>query len=270
MMKKKIKQAKIGVIKVKGNFAITGGDPYSLAQSMFGLKVTGLLKKGECYHKYWSDRNVDEIVCFRAPMTSANNIRKLKPISNGAVDYWYKYITTCILLNSWDTTSEALNGSDHDGDLFFTTNNPVLLKNTKNLPVIQCIQRKAEKKIVTEEDLILSNKLSFGDAIGSTTNIITSQICLQSMFPEDSEEYKVLQYRILCGQLLQQNAIDKAKGIIAKPMPRHWYDNKVNKILDDDCEETINQKKINQTIVANKKPYFFIYNYDYLKSDYNK
>ena len=71
-MKKKIKQAKIGVIKVKGNFAITGGDPYSLAQSMFGLKVTGLLKKGECYHKYWSDRNVDEIVCFRAPMTSAN------------------------------------------------------------------------------------------------------------------------------------------------------------------------------------------------------
>ena len=53
MMKKKIKQAKIGVIKVKGNFAITGGDPYSLAQSMFGLKVTGLLKKGECYHKYW-------------------------------------------------------------------------------------------------------------------------------------------------------------------------------------------------------------------------
>jgi len=98
-----------------------------------------------------------------------------------------------MLLNSWDTTAEALNGSDHDGDMFYTTNSEILLRNTKNLPVIQCIQRKAEKKIPTEEDLITSNKLSFGDAIGSTTNIITSQICLQAMYPEGSPEYEVLQ-----------------------------------------------------------------------------
>ena len=45
MIKKKIQQAKIGVLKVNGNFAITGGDPYSLCQSMFGLEVTGLLKR---------------------------------------------------------------------------------------------------------------------------------------------------------------------------------------------------------------------------------
>jgi len=48
MVKKKIKQAKIGVLKLDANFAVTGGDPYSLAQNMFGLEVTGLLKKGEC------------------------------------------------------------------------------------------------------------------------------------------------------------------------------------------------------------------------------
>lgn len=270
MIKKRIKQAKIGVLQLEGNFAITGGDPFSLAQNMFGLQVTGLLKKGECYHKYWSDRGVEEILCFRAPMTSSYNIRKMKPISNARVDYWYKYIDTCILLNSWDSTAEALNGSDHDGDMFYTTNNKVLLKHTQNLPVIQCVQRKAEKKIPTEEDLVLANKLSFGDAIGSTTNIITSQICLQAAFPEDSEEYRVLQYRIICGQLLQQNAIDSAKGIIAKPMPRHWYDNKVNQVKEGDTEEEIQQKMFNQRIVAAKKPYFFMYNYDYLKSDYDK
>lgn len=270
MIKKRIKQAKIGVLSLEGNFAITGGDPFSLAQSMFGLQITGLLKKGECYHKFWSDRDVEEIVCFRAPMTSAQNVRRMKPVSNARVDYWYKYIDTCMLLNSWDTTAEALNGSDHDGDMFYTTNNPILLKHTENLPVIQCIQRKAEKKVPTEEDLVTANKLSFGDAIGSTTNIITSQICLQAAFPEDSEEYKVLDYRIICGQLMQQNQIDKAKGIIAKPMPRHWYDNKVNQIKDSDTEEEIQQKLFNQRIVAAKKPYFFMYNYDYLKSDYDK
>ena len=270
MIKKRIRQAKIGVLSLEGNFAITGGDPFSLAQSMFGLTVTGLLKKGECYHKFWSDLDVEEIVCFRAPMTSSYNIRRMKPISNARADYWYKYIDTCMLLNSWDTTAEALNGSDHDGDMFYTTNNEVLLRHTENLPVIQCIQRKAEKKIPTEEDLVTANKLSFGDAIGSTTNIITSQICLQAAFPEDSEEYKVLQYRIICGQLEQQNQIDKAKGIIAKPMPRHWYDNKVNQIKDGDTEDIIREKLLNQRIVAAKKPYFFMYNYDYLKSDYDK
>lgn len=270
MVKKKIKQAKIGVLKLDANFAVTGGDPYSLAQSMFGLEVTGLLKKGECWHKQWSDRNVDEIVCFRAPMSSEYNIRKMRPVVNDKIEYWYRYITTCMLLNSWDTTAEALNGSDHDGDMFYTTNSDILLRNTKTLPVIQCIQRKAEKKIPTEQDLVVANKLSFGDAIGSTTNIITSQICLQAAFPEDSEEYKVLQYRIICGQLEQQNQIDKAKGIIAKPMPRHWYDNKVNRINDDDTEEEVKQKIINQNTAASKKPYFFMQNYDYLKSEYDK
>ena len=95
--------------------------------------------------------------------------------------------------------------ADFDGDLFFTTNNPVLLRNTHPLPTVYCLQRKAEKKVPTEEDIIQSNKLSFGDAIGVTTNIITSQICLQAQFDKDSEEYKELGYRIICGQLYQQN-----------------------------------------------------------------
>lgn len=112
----RIRRAKIGVLDVRGNFAIIGGDPYSLAQSMFGLKVTGLLKRGEIYHKFWSDKNVSEVCCFRAPMTSHNNIRKQKVANRqnapnfDAMSEWYRYITSCVLFNSWDTTAEALNG----------------------------------------------------------------------------------------------------------------------------------------------------------------
>lgn len=114
MIKKKIRQAKIGVVKVDGCYAIIGGDPYSLCQSIFGLPVTGLLKAGETYHKYWTDKFVDEVACFRAPMTSKYNIRKLKVVSNKEMVHWYQYIDTCMLLNSWDTTKEALNGADCD------------------------------------------------------------------------------------------------------------------------------------------------------------
>ena len=268
MIKKKIRQAKIGVLKVRGNFAIIGGDPYSLMQSIFGLPVTGLLHAGECWHKHWLDREVSEVCCFRAPMTSKYNVRKLKIVGTPDMTYWYRYINTCMLLNSWDSTKEALNGADCDGDLMFTTNNDILLKHTENLPPIYCIQRKGNKVVPTETDMIQANKGSFGDAIGPITNVITSQICLQARFPKDSEEYKVLDYRILCGQLFQQNSIDKAKGIIAKPMPKHWYDNSYNRIEETDTPEEISKKEFNQRICADKKPYFFIYNYPTLMKEY--
>lgn len=69
MIRKRIKDAKVGVIKVSGNYSIISGDPYSLCQSMFGLEVTGLLKAGELYNKYWIDKGAEYVSCFRAPMT---------------------------------------------------------------------------------------------------------------------------------------------------------------------------------------------------------
>ena len=151
----------------------------------------------------------------------------------------------------------------------FTTNNKILLNNTHKLPTVFCVQRKAEKKIPTEADIVLANKRSFGDAIGSITNIITSQICLQASFDKESREYKELAYRVLCGQAFQQESIDKAKGIIAKPMPKYWKSKYGLKELETDTEEEKEQKRFLKSIAADKKPYFFIYNYDKLHSEYN-
>ena len=94
MIKKRINEAKIGVLKVKGNFSTVSGDPYSLCQSIFGLKVTGLLKANEFYSKYWNDKNVDKVVCYRAPMTCHNNIRILRFKNTSEMQYWYKYMNT--------------------------------------------------------------------------------------------------------------------------------------------------------------------------------
>lgn len=270
MLKKRIDSAKKGSLRITGNFTTVCGDPYSLAQSMFGLKVTGILRQGETYHKYWIDKGTKEIACFRAPMTCHNNIRKLKLYKSKEADYWYQYINTGMILNSWDTTCDAMNGCDKDGDTFFTTDNEILLRNTLNSPTIMCVQRRAEKKLVTEQDIIQSNKLSFGDEIGVTTNHITSMIEVQSGFEEGSKEYNTLSYRIMCGQLYQQNAIDKAKGIISKPMPAYWYNKSYNKISPDDDMDTIKEKEFNMRIVADRKPYFMIYIYPMLKKKYHE
>jgi hypothetical protein len=136
-----------------------------------------------------------------------------------------------LIFNSLDTTADAMNGEDYDADQNLTTDNEILLRNTRKLPTIMCIQRKAPKKVVEEIDLVRANIISFGDDIGMYTNGITSQFDVQAQFKIGSKEYETLEYRIMCGQLFQQNAIDKTKGIIAKPRPKSWFDNKANKII---------------------------------------
>lgn len=270
MIRKRIDMAAKGSIKINGNFAIVSGDLYSLAQSIFRLPVTGLLKSEEVYHKYWIDRNVDEIAVFRAPMTCHNNIRKRKVVHDEQMDYWYQYNTCGIILNSWDTTCDALNGADKDSDTFFTTNNPIIIEHTLNSPTIECVQRKAAKIVPQEKDMVMANKLAFGDEIGSTTNRITAMIERQAMFEKGSIEYKELDYRIKCGQHYQQCAIDKAKGIIAEPMPKYWYDKIECKKLPEDTVEQKEFKDLCLGIVAEKKPYFMRYVYPDLMERYNK
>lgn len=270
MIKKRIEMAAKGSVKLNGNFSIVSGDMYSLAQSMFGLPVTGLLKQGEVYHKYWIDKKVNEIAIFRAPMTCHNNIRRRKVVRSKEMDFWYQYNTTGIILNSWDTTCDATNGSDKDGDMFFTTDNKIIVEHTLNSTTIECMQRKAETIIPTESDMVKANKLAFGDEIGTTTNRITAMIERQSMFSSDSEEYKALDYRIKCGQHYQQCSIDKAKGIIAKPMPKYWYDKSACNKLPEDTEEQKHFKELCLRIVAENKPYFMKYVYPDLMAKYNK
>ena len=117
-------------------------------------------------------------------------------------------IITGIILNSWDSTCDATNGSDKDGDMFFTTDNKIIVSHTLNSPTIECVQRTATKIIPNESDMVKANKIAFGDEIGATTNRITAMIERQSMFDKNSEEYKMLDYRIKCGQHYQQCAID--------------------------------------------------------------
>ena len=150
LIKKRIIDAKIGVIKVHGNYSIISGDPYSLCQSMFGMEVTGLLNGGEIYNKYWLDSGAEKVVCFRAPMTCHNNIRLMRVAGADEMRHWYQYMTTCTILNSWDTATHALNGADKDGDLVLLTDNETLLRNTKELPAIMCVQRRARKCIASE------------------------------------------------------------------------------------------------------------------------
>lgn len=270
MINRRIKDAKIGVLDLHGNFQILSGDLYALCESMFGLEPHGILDAGEIYSKYWYDEGVDRVLCFRAPMSNAHSIVSQNICKKQKALYWFQYIDTCIVVNGWDTMPAALNGFDFDGDLLFTTNNAPLMRRQTNLPALNCIQTKAPKKIVTEDDVIASNKAGFGSKIGSITNKITQMTSLMANYAPGSKEYETLRYRTQCGQALQQREIDKAKGILPIPMPKEWHNYGANIIQSDDSEEIQEQKRFNQKICAHKKPYFFIYNYDAERINYQK
>ena len=258
-IKKKINDAKIGKLFVDGNYQIASGDPFALMQSICGLEVTGLLKAGECYSKFWIDKNENEIVLFRSPMTSHNNIRMCQVNSSEECQYWYQYMDTIMIINGWDSFCMAENGEDWDSDLNFSTNNSVLKRRYKFLPAIECVQRNTSKIVITEKEVLKTNKNGMGNQVGTITNYVTSMMEVQSHFEKDSKEYKELEYRIECGQLYQQNELDKIKGIVAKPMPSNWYNMGA-------CADN----RYKQSICAYRKPYFMIYIYDETKRDYKK
>ena len=270
MLDKKIQDAKVGVLSVSGNFSQISGDPFILAQSMFQIEPTGLLKAGEFYSSYWNERDIKQVAGFRAPMTCHNNIRLLNLKNNKKVRYWYKYMNRCVIFNAWDTTTHALNGCDFDGDSLLTTDNSTVIEGIKKTKAIVCVQENVEKIIPTEADLIESNKNGFGDEIGSVTNKITSMFTVRARFEEDSKEYQELSKRIMWGQHYQQMAIDKIKGVVSDPMPKEWNNYHCNKKKKGDTKEDLEKKKFNIKILSDKKPYFMSYIYPHERRRYNK
>ena len=59
--------------------------------------------------------------------------------------------------------------------------------------------------------------------------------------------------------------IDKAKGIVAKPMSREWHDRHAVNMIEDE-----ERQRFYRSIVADRKPYFMIYIYPSLMKEYRQ
>jgi hypothetical protein len=270
MIKKRINDSMKGVLQVNGNYSIISGDLYALCEYMFGMKVKGLLKKGEYYSRAWLDKDIKKVVAYRAPMTNHNNIKIFNFKDNADTKKWYRFMTTCIILNAFDATVDAINGADFDGDAVITTDNEILLKNTKELLPIICEQKTINKQTITEKQLRNANKNGFGNDVGGVTNKCTGMFDVLASLEKDSKEYHIMIERIICMQGYQQEIIDSVKGCIAKKVPRYWYDYKELKIKTDDSPAIKEWKEEQLKLASYKKPYFFMYNYKYVMNKYNK
>ena len=267
---KKIRETYLGKLILEGNFSVMIPDMYAFMQWAFKEKVTGALKEFEHFSHYWNELNVDTVVAMRSPLTWRSEVNKLNLVQNELTDKWFKYLTSGIVYNVWGCDCIIHADSDYDGDIVATTNNSVFLKcRYDNLPITY-EKMTVDKEFIKEEELYIADLQSFNSIIGQITNISTSFYELLSKFEDipgcEKEQAEILQ-RLKLIRKSQGDAIDKAKGIKIEPMPKHWT-RWTNDLPEDDPDE--DKLKFCNSIVADRKPYFFRYLYPRENARYMK
>lgn len=129
--------------------------------------------------------------------------------------------------------------------------------------------KKPHKKIFTEDDLFSVDTFSFGTLIGTITNQTASCIGLSALFEDGSKEKERLLDRVKMGCSAQSRQIDKTKiGENVKGCPTCWT--QFQHIKDTDTEEEMQKKNFLNSILVDRKPYFFRYKYNHLNKEINQ
>jgi hypothetical protein len=280
LIKTRIKNGCMGDIFVDGNFQVLVYDPYGFMQHVCGLKVTGLLKKGEFYSNYWNERNVKQVNGMRSPLTYRSEHVILDLIKNEDTEKWYKYCKLGIILNYHGHEVVNFGGADVDYDILATTSNQEIVNGVykDEIPVVYT-PPKPQKIVFTEDDLYYADTFSFGSIIGSITNKSSNGYALlpnlEKKYGKISDEYKITLSRLKQCCKAQSAQIDKAKiGREVKGIPKLWIHKRdIEKDTEGfilDSEEEIKQKKLYNRILLSKYPYFFKYLYKNANSRYKK
>jgi hypothetical protein len=187
---------------------------------------------------------------------------------NDKVNEWYKYLYSGIVYNVWGLDTAIAADSDFDGDIVFSTDNKIIVENSYGGNPITYEKHPTEKKIIKEKNLYKADLKSFDSKIGYITNCSTTLYCMLSQYSKDSKEYKAIYDRLRDCRVLQGNQIDKAKGLIVKPFPKHW----TNWINPNKENTSFSKEEIefNNNILIEKRPMFMKYLYPNYKHKADK
>lgn len=226
LFRKKVQSGCLGEIIVYGNYQFMVADPYALMQHVCNLPVTGLLGSGKFYSNYWNNKGVKCVDAMRAPLTDRSEHVLLNLIKNDNTEYWYRHLSSGIILNVFGNETLRFAGSDQDGDLLCTTDNQIIINGVyrDELPVYYKSESNPKKIIIDKDDkkLFKADKFSFGNIIGKITNKSTNAYALLADLT-DEEEIKLVESRLKQCCKAQALQIDKTKsGESVKGIPSAW------------------------------------------------
>ena len=260
-LNRKIKESYIGKILIDGFYTFAIADPYAFLEYLFNLPVKGLLKKGEHYNKFYVDKGSENAVAMRAPLTWRSEVNPLKIVYNNEIDEWYKYITTGAVLNIHGVDCMLMADSDFDGDIICLTDEKEIVENVYGGLPIYYETEKTPKKDIIEEELYLYDLKGFNPKIGFLTNLSTTMYAMLPNYDINSRERLEITRRLKQCRKEQGSIIDSAKGLVVRPIPKHWtrwsHIDK-EKMTDEEIEIAM----FNNSILVDKRPMFMTYLYD--------
>lgn len=275
LIQTKVDQLKIGKCLVEGSYDFAIPDLYAMAEHAFKMEVKGLLGRKQCWSKRWVDKGSNVVAIMRSPLVAPAENQLTNIVDNDKLSYWFRYIKSGLVVNAWDTTMNRCSDADFDGDLILTSDNKYLLDavDDEAYPIMY------EKKIIKEHAINPSafadmDVKSFDTKIGFITNLASCFIAMRSTYDKDTAEYKELTKRIDLLRYYQGVAIDSTKGDVFTPPPKKWSKKqrftKYEECKTDEDFRIRNKILFENSICANKKPYFFCYIYPSLMNDYKE
>ena len=268
-LSKKMNDARMGRLVFEGNYQCMIADPYAQASHIFGMGIKPLLENKQHYSQYWNKKNISKVVAIRSPIVHHGEVNTLNLQNREDVNYWYRYIYSGIVYPANGIGMDAMihGGSDFDLDIVCTINSPEILSGImSDLPVVYDVKKPSKAKInsPTGQNVLLSQVSQIrSNKIGFYTNVSSTMYSLLANYSPESKEYKILIDRLRWGRVLQGTEIDKAKGVDVDPYPTHFT--KYTKITDDMTEEEKATWTLNNSLLAERRPYFM----RWLYSGYN-
>jgi hypothetical protein len=230
-------EAKMGTLRVAGNYEFLAVDPIAQMEHALGLPVKGIIKSGYVYSNYWNKKGETEITVLRSPTTWRSEVVRTTLQNDNIVNDYFLYSYSNLIFNIYDNYLLQLSSADADGDIALST--PFLNKYVYQEYRIPAYDRKtAEKKEIDKNKLYESDIISFGSKVGLLTNMGTSLFGMLLNYDENSIEYKTIINRLKIANAQQNMIIDSAKGISIHPFPSWW----MNKLSYEDKENLTSEE----------------------------
>ena len=267
-----INRAKIGKVWVRGNYQFMISDPVAQCRSALGLPVHGIIPADCVYSEFWNRKEgVQKLDLCRSPMVdkSEHNIATL--FRSKEADEWFKHIHSGVIYSIYDIATVKHSDSDWDGDLCFSTDNPVFIRcaQTQYHPITYDKGAPPIQKN-TMANRIKTDLRGFGTGVGGFSNCTTIIEAMKAIFKKDTQadliEELTTRQKILRRIIGQE--IDRIKGLEKPSLPSSWK--KFEKINPEDTDAEKAEKYKHNSLVIHKKPYFFRYLYPELNKRFKQ
>lgn len=174
-LKKAIDEAKVGKIYCSGFYHTGVGDMIGYLQFAVGEEPIGCLKERELYS---GNFKVGDVVSFRSPLVDPSEVNKIKIVNNDIINKWFNYFKDqdVVMFNMYDISAPQQGGADFDGDIFFLSDDPIIINSKIDKPIILDVEDKvtAKSKPYTKENIVEYEVMTRDNRIGEITNVATS------------------------------------------------------------------------------------------------